>query len=65
MVFIVPEKVRGNDVRIVIEPNGKELTAHMPVNAYDKDTRLIAVRRPNALPVLLWSNAGVIKIQQR
>lgn len=38
LVFIAPEKVRGNDVRIVIEPKQNSLEAHVLVNAYDTGT---------------------------
>lgn len=39
LVFIAPEKVRGSDVRIVIEPKGDALEAHVLVNAYNKDSK--------------------------
>ena len=39
LVFIAPEKVRGSDVRIVIEPQGDALEAHVLVNAYNKDSK--------------------------
>ncbi|QMT44241.1 MuF-C-terminal domain-containing protein [Neisseria dentiae] len=52
LVFIAPEKVRGNDVRIVIEPKGDELQAHMLVNAYDKDT---------SSPYLRWANDRLLR----
>ena len=38
LVFIAPEKVRGNDVRVVIEPKQNGLEAHVLVNAYDTGT---------------------------
>lgn len=39
LVFIAPEKVRGSDVRIVIELKGDALEAHVLVNAYNKDSK--------------------------
>ena len=48
LVFIAPEQVNGNDVRIIVEPNGDALGAHLLFNAYDT--------KAGAAPYLRWAN---------
>lgn len=52
LVFIAPEKVAGRPVRIIIEPNGNHLEAHILVNAYDANSRM---------PWQRWVRDGLLK----
>ena len=51
-MFIAPEKVAGRPVRIIIEPNGNHLEAHILVNAYDANSRM---------PWQRWVRDGLLK----
>ena len=53
LVFIAPEKVRGSDVRIVIEPKGDALEAHVLVNAYDT--------KSGATPYMRWARDRLLR----
>ena len=53
LVFIAPEKVRGSDVRIVIEPKGDALEAHVLVNAYDT--------KAGATPYMRWARDRLLR----
>ena len=35
LVFIAPENVGSNPIKIIVEPNGESLKAHVLLNAYD------------------------------
>ena len=53
LVFIAPEKVRGSDVRIVIEPKSDALEAHVLVNAYDT--------KSGATPYMRWARDRLLR----
>ena len=53
LVFIASEKVRGSDVRIVIEPKGDALEAHVLVNAYDT--------KSGATPYMRWARDRLLR----
>ena len=51
LVFVAPEKVKGRDVMLVLEPKNGEMDAHLLLNAYDKDGRP---------PYLRWAYDGLM-----
>ena len=51
LVFVAPEKVRGHDVRIIIQPLENELQAHVLINAYDAERS----------PYLRWVNDRLLR----